>query len=74
MALRRLGVLNSVIYSLIDTFQTMQHHLRASYGDSDEYFTCDGENTKFHGIGQGNVFALCIWAAISLVMLEAMKD
>ena len=74
MSLRRLGVPKSVIYSLIDTFQAMQHHLRTSYGDSDEYFTCEKGNIRFHGTGQGNGFAPCIWAAISTVMIEVMKD
>ena len=44
MSLRRLGVPKSVIISLIDTFQSMEHHLRTSYGDSDEFFTCEGSS------------------------------
>ena len=52
----------------------MEHHLRTSYGDSDEFFICKDSAINFHGAGQGNGFAPCIWAAISTVMLEVLKD
>ena len=51
MALQRLGVPSEAILSMIGTFQSMQHHLRTSYGDTDEYFTCNDAPINFHGLG-----------------------
>ena len=74
MALRRLGVPKNSILSLIDSLQSMQHYLRTGYGDTDRFFTCDDQTLAFHGTGQGNGFSPCIWAAVSTVMLEILKE
>jgi len=56
----------------------MQHHIRTVFGDSATYYggekwTEIGENFQ-HQNGQGNGNGPALWAAISLLLLQILKD
>jgi hypothetical protein len=73
ICMRRLGVPEAPIVSMLDTIQNMQHHVRTAFGDS--LITTGGSplDTPVHGVGQGNGASPAIWAAVSTPILEVMR-
>ena len=74
MALRRLGLPIPPIKSMLEAFQQVEHHVQTAYGNSDNFMTALLHEIPFQGVGQGNAAATTIWATISLVLLQMLKE
>jgi Reverse transcriptase (RNA-dependent DNA polymerase) len=71
ICLRRQGAPKSFCSVMFDTIDKMKHTIRTSYGDSEMHYL--RENTRFHGILQGNGAGPAIWAAVSSPLLDRLK-
>jgi len=71
LALQKLGVHPSVLYSLFSTVAKMRHYVRTALGDSSNSYSSGG--IPFQGVGQGNGMGPCIWAAVSSVLFDALR-
>jgi len=70
----QLGGQDNWLKSMINTLVEMRHHIRTAYGDSNQ-----GQNHKdwvdpIAGIGQGNGAGPQIWAAVSMVLFNIMRE
>lgn len=73
MALRRLGIPNPPLQSMIETIQEMEHHICTAFGVSEDFY-CTREGQKAsQGVLQGNGAGPASWFAICSVLVEAMR-
>ena len=56
---------------MFNTIKHMSHHIRTSYGNSNNTY-CQGA-IPFHGILQGNGAGPAIWVAVSSPLLDRMR-
>ena len=79
LALRRLGAPKQPVESMFAMIQNLQHCVRTAFGDSDKFYDShtllSGQPARvpIQGIGQGNGCGPATWAAISSVLLEALR-
>ena len=61
---------------MLTTISKLKHAVRTVYGDSDQTF--GGEHWRYteplHGIGQGNGAGPAIWAVVSSVLFDYIRD
>jgi hypothetical protein len=75
LAMRRLGMPKEPILSMFRTLQDMRHHIRTAYGDSNTCFLARDVNPiAIQGVGQGNGAGPQVWAAVSTVILNMLRD
>jgi Reverse transcriptase (RNA-dependent DNA polymerase) len=75
LCMQRLGMPIQPIVSMFTTLQQMRHHIRTAYGDSESYFRANQVNPiAIQGVGQGNGAGPQIWAAVSTVVLNLLRD
>ena len=74
LALRRLGIPNAMIISMLRTTQKMEHSIRTSFGDSVATYGGLGWRLPPHGTIQGNGASPLIWAAVSTILFLALKQ
>lgn len=74
LALRRLGIPEAMLISMLHTIKMMEHSVRTSFGDSTQ--TCGGATWRLkpHGTIQGNSASPMIWAPISTVLFLAIEE
>jgi len=70
----QLGGQDNWLKSMINTLAEMTHHIKTAYGDSNQ-----GQNHKdwvnpIAGIRQGNRAGPQIWAAVSTVLFNIMRE
>ena len=59
---------------MLSTLQQLQHFIRTAFGDSNKSFGPTAGLHPFQGSGQGNGASGAIWAAISTVLLNILRD
>jgi len=74
LSMRHLGIPEAPIVSMFRTIQDMKHHVRTSYGDSEQWIGGPEWTTPVHGVGQGNGAGPAIWAAVSMPVLNLMRS
>ena len=75
MAMNRAGTQPHPCKSMFRTIQSAQHITRTAFGDSNtSYGGMEGFNAPTMGVGQGNGCGPQVWAVISSVMFEVMKQ
>ena len=76
MAMQRAGAPTAAIESMFITIQKLKHTVRTCHGDSETSF--GGEDWReldpLHGVGQGNGAGPAIWAVISTVFFDLLRD
>ena len=76
MAMQRAGAPTAAIESMFSTIQQLKHTVRTCHGDSEQSF--GGEDWRqinpLHGVGQGNGAGPAIWAVISTVFFDLLRD
>ena len=72
ICLQRHGTPLHLVQLMFNTIQEMQHFIRTSYGDSDEWYQATSE--RFHGILQGNGAGPTIWALVSTPLLDRLRQ
>ena len=74
--MQRAGAPRTAVESMFGTIRQLQHAVRTSFGDSEETF--GGEDWRIlnplHGVGQGNGAGPAIWAVISSVLFDYIRD
>ena len=74
LALRRLGIPEPMIISMLHTIQMMEHSVRTSFGDSTETYGGTTWRLPPHDIIQDNGVSPLIWAAIRTILFLAVKE
>jgi Reverse transcriptase (RNA-dependent DNA polymerase) len=75
ICLQRLGMPEGPLRSMFETLQNLEHYVRSSYDVSERTFNaCDVNEVAIQGIGQGNRAGPQIWAAVSTVLLNALRS
>jgi hypothetical protein len=75
ICLQRLGMPRGPLKSMFSTLQNLQHFVRSSFGISEKSFHASEVNDiAIQGIGQGNGAGPQIWAAVSTVLLNALRS
>jgi hypothetical protein len=72
LCLLRLGVAKSAVQEMMQTLLTAWHIVTTAFGDFTRCYR--GDITPLQGIGQGNGAGPAIWAVISAVLLQVMRD
>ena len=76
IAMQRAGAPRTAIVSMLKTIRKLKHAVRTVYGDSDQTF--GGEDWRYldplHGIGQGNGAGPAIWAVVSSVLFDYVRE
>jgi hypothetical protein len=68
LAMVRQGTPQCFIDMMFKTIDNMNHHIRTTYGDS--IMSYNSENTKLHGILQGNGAGPTIWTMVNSLRAE----
>jgi exonuclease III len=74
LALQRLGIPRPAVLSMLGAIQEMEHFVRTAFGDSAETYGNDPTRPPPQGILQGNGAGPAGWAAISAIIIQAMRD
>jgi Reverse transcriptase (RNA-dependent DNA polymerase) len=75
LCMQQLGMPIQPIVSMFSTLQQMRHHIRTAYGDSESYFRANQVNPiAIQGVGQGNGAGPQIWAVVSTVVLNLLRE
>jgi endonuclease/exonuclease/phosphatase family metal-dependent hydrolase len=75
ICLQRLGMPQGPLKSMFETLQNLEHYVRSSFGVSESSFNAKEVNeVAIQGIGQGNGAGPQIWAAVSTVLLQALRS
>jgi hypothetical protein len=75
ICMQRLGVNIRTLQSMFFTLQNLEHYIRTAFGVSEKSFQArDIHTTAIQGIGQGNGAGPQIWAAISSVVLDMLRQ
>ena len=66
----------AAVESMFTTIQKLKHIVRTSFGDSDQSFGGEEwrELRQLQGVGQGNGAGPAIWAVISTVFFDLLRD
>ena len=76
IAMQRAGAPKTAVESMFKTIQKLKHVVRTSHGDSELSF--GGEDWRIfkqlHGVGQGNGAGPAIWAVISTVFFDLLRE
>jgi hypothetical protein len=74
ISMRRMGLSQQAVQSMLEPIMAMTHKVRTAYGDSTEsYGGHDWENEP-HGICQGNGAGPAIWVAVSSPLLDILRE
>jgi hypothetical protein len=71
LAMARLGTPQCFLDMMFNTIDTMNHHIRATHGDSTSLY--NSGNSKFHVILQGNGAGPTIWTMFSSPLLNSLR-
>ena len=74
LAYRRVGVPLAPVKCMLECIQEMKHHIRTSYGLSDDTFDMRDLEEKLQGILQGNGAAPATWVLISTPLLNMLRN
>jgi hypothetical protein len=75
LSMQRVGVPLEPIMSMFTTLQQMQQFVRTAYGDSPVSLSvADVNPVAIQGVGQGNGAAPQIWALVSTVLLNMLRE
>ena len=76
VAMQRAGAPAAAIESMFGTIQRLKHVVRTCHGDSTSSFGGEDwrEINPLHGVGQGNGAGPAIWAVISTVFFDLLRD
>ena len=76
IAMQRAGAPSAAIESMFSTIQKLKHTVRTCHGDSEQNFGGEDwrEINPLHGVGQGNGAGPAIWAVISTVFFDLLRD
>ena len=74
--MQRIGAPVAAVESMFTTIQKLKHVVRTSFGDSDQSFGGEEwrELHQLQGVGQGNGAGPAIWAVISTVFFDLLRD
>ena len=76
LAMQRAGGQATAITSMFETIRNLKHTVRTCHGESEQSF--GGEDWReidpLHGVGQGNGAGPAIWAVISTVFFDLLRD
>jgi len=70
----RLGGTQPMVQSMITTIHDMEHHIRTTFRDSKTSASRTTWQALIAGIGQGNGTGPQIWAAVSSLILDLMRQ
>ena len=73
LALRKLGIPNPALQSMVEPIQEMDHYIRTTYGDSDTSYGNEAHLPPPQGILQGNGAGPAGWTSIATLMINIMK-
>jgi hypothetical protein len=75
LCMQRWGMPEQPIRMMLHTLQHLKHYVRTSYGKSDRFFDAKSVHpVAIQGIGQGNGAGLQIWASISSMLLDILRN
>jgi hypothetical protein len=75
MCMQRWGVPRQAIHAMFLTLQNLRHYVSTCFGESKVFFDAkDVHPIAIQGIGQGNGAGPQIWAAISTVILNMLRQ
>jgi hypothetical protein len=75
LCMQRWGMPEQPILMMLHTIQNLKHYVRTAFGKSDSYFDANSVHpVAIQGIGQGNGAGPQIWAAISTMLLDILRD
>ena len=76
LAMQRAGAPVAAVESMFTTIQKLKHVVRTSFGDSEQSFGGEEwrELRQLQGVGQGNGAGPAIWAVISTVFFDLLRD
>ena len=75
LCMQRLGIPSSAIEMMFSTIQNLRHYVRTVFGDSISFFDANSVHpVAIQGVGQGNGAGPQIWAAISTVLLNMLRN
>jgi hypothetical protein len=75
LSMRRVGVPPEPIVSMFTTLQQLQHYVRTAYGDSQEALrAAEVHPVAIQGVGQGNGAAPQMWALVSTILLNMLRN
>ena len=72
MCLRRLGMHENPVKTMMDALQALEHHMRMAFGDSTDFYTCS-EDAPPHGLAQECGAAPTDWASVSSPLVEMTR-
>ena len=76
LTMMRAGAAESACVSMFSTIQKLKHHVRTAFGDSEDSF--GGEPWRdlepLMGVGQGNGAGPAIWAVLSTIFFDTLRD
>jgi hypothetical protein len=75
LCMQRWGMPEQAIRMMLHTIQNLKHYVRTAFGKSDSFFEANTVHpVAIQGIGQGNGAGPQIWAAISSMLLDILRD
>jgi hypothetical protein len=73
LCMQRVGVDSNPITSMFQTIQSLEHHVRTSFGQSKSFFK-QTSAILLQGVGQGNGAGPQIWALVSTPVLNMLRS
>jgi hypothetical protein len=73
LCMQRVGVDSNPITSMFQTIQSLEHHVRTSFGQSKSFFK-QTSAIPLQGVGQGNGAGPQIWALVSTPVLNMLRS
>jgi hypothetical protein len=75
LSLQRVGAPIAPILSMFSTLQNLQHYVRTAFGDSTvALHAAEVHPVAIQGVGQGNGAVPQVWALVSTLLLDALRQ
>jgi hypothetical protein len=74
ISMQRVGVPKNIINCLFTTLQEAIHRVRTGFGDSKDHYGGRVWLVPIHGFGQGNGAGPAIWAVVSTLLLNVLRE
>jgi hypothetical protein len=71
LCMQRLGVSEATCFTIFNTLQTLQHHVRTAFGERPTGY--GAAHIPLHGVGQGNGAGPAIWLAITIPLINMLR-
>lgn len=71
ICMQRLGVSKESCFTIFNTLQSLQHHVRTAFGERSNGYSAI--QIPLHGVGQGNGAGPAIWLAITTPLIAMLR-